>query len=325
MADRAELGVVDLDDDAGVEQGGIGEGRLDRADGLQGHAHLGGHVDPFRRREAGVGRRHLRVVVGQHDELAVVRTDAGGVLAGGLGRAGVEGVALRHAEGEGRVGHPVLDPVAVGAPEVALAATRVHDPAQEAVGGRVLGLLPGPGRGGEHALEHRGLDPLAPSRSPASEQGGADAGGGEEGGAQAGPARPGEQRPLPLGPVGAPRWDVEVGQLDGQVAQLADGGAQPAPLVPVDAGTGGDESVHRRAVALGHVAPVGGDGAQHQPRVAGLQAVPVEAEAGGHAGGEALDHHVGPVDELRGAAGARRRRRGRPRRCACPGATPGTR
>ena len=58
-----------------------------------------------------------------------------------------------------------------------------------------------------------------------------------------------------------------------------------------------DEGVDGGPVALGQVAAVGGDGAQDQAGVAGSEGVPVEAEAGGDARGEAVDHDVGAVDE----------------------------
>ena len=271
VADAADLGVVDLDDHAGVEEVGVEQGLLDRAHPLEGHADLGRGRHPVVGGEAGVGRLHLGVVVGEHDELAVVGADAARVVTGSLGRLGVEPVTAGDAEGEGGVGHPVLDPPAVAADEVPLAAAGVHDPAQVAVGVGVLGLLPGAGGGGQHPLEQRRLDPLALPGGGAGEQRRGDAGGGEERGAQAGPGRAGVERAVALGAVGAPRRDVEEVELDGQVAQHADGGADPAPLLPVEPGAGGDQRVDGGSVALGHVAAVGGDRAEDEPRVAGLE------------------------------------------------------
>ena len=72
---------------------------------------------------------------------------------------------------------------------------------------------------------------------------------GQEGGAEAGPAATaGKSGPSRSGPSAQPGGISRSASSTGMAAQLADGACPPAPLLPVDAGAGGDEGVDGGAV-----------------------------------------------------------------------------
>ena len=165
LVDRAELGIVDDRDAAVFDQRGIGERGFRRADRLHGDADLFRQPHPIVGGELPVRVGEHRVVVVQDDDLLRIRGDASGVVTRCPRVVGdPKLVALRRAERERRVRHPLAHPLPVGALEEAACRARVEDPRVVARCFRVLGALPPTPRRDQHALEQRRLDPLPAAR-----------------------------------------------------------------------------------------------------------------------------------------------------------------
>ena len=162
LAERAVVGMVDVEDGSLGDQRLVLERLFGGADRLEGHARLPCDLDPLVAGEPGEGLGHERVVVGEDDDVLRIHRNPGRVIADPVELAPEgEGVAVCAGEDERGVGHPLLDPAPVGALEQPLRGPLVIDPGPQAHGVGVLHALPFRRRDGERGLEERRLDVLA--------------------------------------------------------------------------------------------------------------------------------------------------------------------
>ena len=327
LADRAELGVVDLDDAAvGDEAGSCSASSGDRS-GCSGTPTSAPSCDPRLRRELGDRLGHQRLVVVQQEHLVDVHADARGRVAGtgGLLRA-LERVALGRAEHEVGERHPLVHPPAVGAAEHALRCARVADPALVVRGVDVLDALPRRQRGGEHALEQRRRHALAAAGLLAHAQRGADRERGQVGRRHAHPrhARVAADRDGARPPSSrrARRGRGTQAATPARRASVPPGTPRLSHWWPVRAATSASTAGRSACAPSSPYAVI------EQCTRRGLRASSVSwsmPSCGGDAGREVLDEHVGVRCECERPARDRPGRRGRAPRCACRGATPARR
>ena len=153
MANGPDFGIIDGDNDPFIDEGLIVQRIFRPPSWLHRDANLRRGIKPVLRGILRVGLFHLRVIVSENHEFAVIRTDSRRIV-GGLGDAivDIDGVALRNTQSERGIRHPVLNPIAVGAFKVALAAARIKDPTHVAVSFGMLRTLPTTSSTDENAL-----------------------------------------------------------------------------------------------------------------------------------------------------------------------------
>ena len=232
VAQTAEVGIVDIDDDAFVDQRLVAQRFFGSADLLQRGAVVARDAHPFGAREPLHGRGHLGVVVREDEHVLGIVADPVRVIAHVRDTATrFENVAIGARQHEHRVGHPLLDPPTVGTFEVSLRRATVGDPHTKARGVGILDPHPLAHRQRHRALEQRCLDQLPSSGHLAREQGGIDTRGGQVRGRQRRPRRVGEDRAGSGRARSAAGRHLEVGHRGLDAVDVVDRPAGPTALL----------------------------------------------------------------------------------------------